>query len=134
VLLLFELHARNHVLRRRALIVEAAKELERFEHRQLVGELRLLKLDAEPLAERLGIVAPAQAEHLDVTTVGRGEAFADLDRRGLAGAVRPEQAETLAGPDLQLDAVDGDDILERLPEIAHAQRGGQRIGHPPSIV
>ena len=54
---------------------------------------------------------PPHAEHLDVARVPRREALADLDRRGLAGAVRPEQPEALAAPDLEIEAADRDDVL-----------------------
>ena len=102
---------------------EAAEQAQRFEHRQLVGELRLLQLDAEPLAQRLRIGRPAQPEHLDVAGVRLRQPFADLDGRGLAGAVRAEQAEALARAHLELDAVDGDDVLVGLAEIATRKAG-----------
>ena len=121
--LLVELHQSDDARRRRALAKEAAEELERLEDGELLGELRLLQLDAEPLAQLGRVGLPPQPEHLDDAGVGRRQALADLDRRGLAGAVRSEQAETLAGVDLEVDAVDGDDVLIRLPEILDAQGG-----------
>ena len=51
--------------------------------------------------------------------ISRREAFADLDRRRLAGAVRAEQPEALAGVHLEVEAVHGDDVLVRLTEIAN---------------
>ena len=47
--------------------------------------------------------APAAAEHLDLARVRRGEPLADLDRGRLAGAVRAEQPEALAGADLEVE-------------------------------
>ena len=70
---------------------------------------------------------PAQPEHLDFAGVGLGQPFADLDRRRLAGAVRAEQAEALAGAHVEIEAVDGDDVLVGLAEIGDAQ-GGRRLG------
>ena len=96
VALLLELHQRDDLVRRRAPLEEAAEQAQRLADRQLVGELRLLQLDAQPLAQRLRIGRPAEPEHLDVARVGLRQPFADLDRRGLAGAVRTEQAEALA--------------------------------------
>jgi hypothetical protein len=39
-------------------------------------------------AEREPVAAPALAEHLDLAAVGLAQAFEDLDRGRLAGAVR----------------------------------------------
>ena len=62
--------------------------------------------------------SPAPAEHLDLARVGRGQALADLDGRRLAGAVGPEQAEALAAADLEVEAVDGDDVAVGFAELA----------------
>ena len=43
------------------------------------------------------------AEHLDVAAVTSAVALEDLDGRRLAGAVRAEQAEHLAGLDREVD-------------------------------
>ena len=53
---------------------------------------------------------PLDAEHLDVTAVALAVALEDLDRRRLAGAVGTEQAEHLAGADLE--ALEGDARVE----------------------
>ena len=57
--------------------------------------------------KREAVAAPAVAEHLDLAGVGRPEPLEDLDRGGLAGAVRAEHAEALAGADLEVEAPDG---------------------------
>ena len=49
---------------------------------------------------------------------GLMQALEHLDRRGLARAVRPEQPEDLAAPDLEADAVDGLDVAVRLAHVA----------------
>ena len=125
--LLLELHQRDDLVGRRAAVEEAAEQAQRFDDRQLVGELRLLQLDAQPLTQRQRVGGPPQPEHLDVAGVRLRQPFADLDRRRLAGAVRPQQAEAFAGAHVQLDAVDGDDVLVGLAEIGDAQ-GGRRPG------
>src|SRR5205085_2342195 len=78
--------------------VETAEQAHRFLDRQLVGQLRVLELDAEALAQgaRLGASGPVQPEDLHVPRIGRREPLQDLDGGGLAGAVRPEQAEALS--------------------------------------
>src|SRR2546422_11364871 len=78
--------------------IETANQPHRLLDGQLVGELRLLELDAEPLAQRpvrSAAPAPPHPEHGDVPGIGGCESFEDLDRRRLAGAVGPQQAEAL---------------------------------------
>ncbi len=53
-----------------------------------------------------------------VAAVGGGEAFADFDGGGLAGAVGPEEAEAFAARDFEIDAIHGYDIGERLADSA----------------
>ena len=60
---------------------------------------RLRQLEAGPL--RVG------AEHAHVTGVAVAEALGDLDGGRLAGAVRAEQGEALAGADVEVEPVDG---------------------------
>src|SRR6478672_6354179 len=50
--LLTELYDVDHLVHTPAALVEAAEEHHGLLHRQLLGELRLLKLDAEALTER----------------------------------------------------------------------------------
>ena len=62
--------------------------------------------------------APAEAEHLDLAGVRLEQPLEDLDGRRLAGAVRAEQAEALAGRDLEVEAGDGDDVAVALLQAA----------------
>jgi hypothetical protein len=58
-----------------------------------------------------------------------GEAFADLDGRGLAGTVGSQQAKAFAGRDLEVEASYGDDVAKRLAESVDAEgeaRGYER--------
>ena len=59
--LLPELHHGDDVVRRRAALVEAAEELHRLLHGELLRELGLLERDAEPLAQLAVVRAPAAA-------------------------------------------------------------------------
>jgi hypothetical protein len=111
------------VVGRRSLAVEAAEKSKRFEDGQLVGELRLLELDAEPLPQRVRVALPAHAEHFHLAGIGSCQALADLDRRRLAGAVGSDQAEALARADLEIDAVNGDDVVVLLVQVADPQCG-----------
>ena len=118
-----QLHERRHV---RTLVVEGAEQAHRFLDRQLVGELRFLELDAEALPQLAFVRGPAQAQHLDLARVGGEQALEDLDRGGLAGAVRAEQPEALAALDRERQPVDGDHRAVALHQIRAAHG---RIGH-----
>ena len=101
---------------------KAAKEAQRLFDRELVWELSFLQLDADTLAELAGCGAPIEAEQLDLAGVGVGEAFADLDGGGLAGAIGAEQAEALAAVDFEIEAIDGDHIGEGFAQGAEEER------------
>src|SRR4029453_12065640 len=79
------------------LLVEAAKQRDRLEDGQLLRELRLLKLDADALAQPAGVFGPRAAEDLDGAAVRPGEPLEHLHRRRLAGAVGTEETEALPG-------------------------------------
>ena len=55
---------------------------------------------------RLRVAAGIETEDRDVAAVARPQAFQDFHRARFAGAVRAEQAEHLAGKDLEVDAFD----------------------------
>jgi len=126
--LLAELHQVDHLVHAAAARVEAAEQPHGLLHRELLGELRLLELDAEPLAQGALVAVPPLAEHLDHPLVGNREALADLDRGRLAGAVRAEQPEALARGDREIEPVDGDDVAVAFSEAGHEQRRLRRAG------
>src|SRR5690606_36971843 len=103
--LLLELDQCDHVLDIAAMPVETAEELEGLVHRDLLGELGLVQLDAEALAQVMGMAAPAEAEHFDLSGIGRGEPLTDLDGGGLPRAVRAEEAKAFTGVDGKVEAV-----------------------------
>ena len=59
------------------------------------------------------------------------EPLEDLDRGGLAGAVRAEQAEALAGAHLEVEAVDGDHVAVALHQAGAAERDPRHRGVSP---
>ena len=69
----------------------------------------------------VGVLLPRLAEYHDVARVPREQPFADLDGRGLAGAVRAEEAEAFAVANFEVEAVYGDDIAIGFPEAAYDQ-------------
>ena len=90
--------------------VEGPKQAQHLFDGQLVAELCLLQMDAEPFPQLALARRPCESENLDVAPVRREEALEDLDRRRLAGAVRTEEPEALAAPDVQRQTGHGDDV------------------------
>ena len=86
----------EHLVDRARVRIGGGVELDRLAHGEVGVEARLLQHDADALEE--GALAPrgVVAEHADGAGVGRAMALEDLDERGLAGAVGPEQREQLA--------------------------------------
>ena len=101
----------------------------------VVGEGQRLvdRLDAEGLgvsrvADRHGL-----AVDQDLAGIGRVGAGERADQRRLAGAVAADEADDLAGVEVDGDAVDGVDAAERDEDVAHlderhAGAGGRRPG------
>ena len=119
----------------RPLLVEAPEEGQCFDYRQLVRELGILQLNPEPLPQRRSVRSPAKSEYLDFSGVRGGEPFADLNRCRLTGAIRTQQAEAFAGPDLERDTVDGNDVLVGFPQPADVQGSSTgRVRHAPSLL
>ena len=105
------------------MLEEAAEQAHGLEHGELLGKLRLLQLNAEPLPEFRRVPIPAHAEHLDLARIGGRQAFADFDGGGFAGAVGPEQAEAFAAAHFQIEAVDGHHVFVGLAQIVEAKCG-----------
>jgi hypothetical protein len=123
VLFFFELHERDGFGGARPLVKKAAEQTQRFVNRELFRELRVLQLNAEPLAELLGIRAPMHPEQFHVAGIRGRQPFADLDRGGFSRAVGPEKAEALASADFEVQAIDGDHVLVGLAKTRDAQNG-----------
>src|SRR5690606_2324578 len=128
-------------------VVERVEQVEHLVHPLLVEKQRLLKTDADARPQRPvrpRRAAPPLAQDPDIAAGGFEQAFRDLDRGGLAGAIRPEQAEHLASPDLQIQTVDGDDgfptAIVDFPEVsqlngrfAHEKRYASPTTHSLTI-
>ena len=78
-------------------------------------------------ARRAGRRASPSARRRIEPRVGRREARDDVEQRGLAGAVGPDEAEDLAGPHVERDAVERPDAAE-----AAGRRRGPRAPARPS--
>src|SRR4051794_11026197 len=95
---------------------------ERAVGRELLRHVADLPAHGHPLA------GDVVAEDVRDAAADRQERRQDADRRRLAGAVGAEQAEHLALPDLEVDAVDGALLAEREDE-ALAADGRRRVRH-----
>ena len=63
------------------------------------------------------------AEDVGSALGGPGESREDAQRRGLSGAVAPEEAEDGAGPDDEIDMVKRERVAEPLRQAAELDRG-----------
>src|SRR5205823_11296966 len=87
------------------------------------GKMGFLQGDADALAQLVLVPIPAHAEDLDLTRGRRVQALEDLDGGGLAGTVRTEEPEAFPRAHLEVEAVDGSDLVIPLDEAA-AENGG----------
>ncbi len=121
--------------------VQAGMEQEIAGHRQFEIERRLLKDDAEQAQGRHRIAAHVVAHDLDAAGIGDEQPGKELEEGGLAGAVRAEQGDELAGRRPEADAVDRanravglDDAVEQQRRRAflagHAFPGSCLVRHP----
>src|SRR5262249_15408212 len=86
---------------------------------------RRLKLDADALLERIYVSHRIEAEHRNGAAIRLAQAFDALHRGGLAGAVRSDQSEDLAGLDIEGDVLDRNGSSVRLSYSADAH---ERLG------
>jgi hypothetical protein len=107
-------------------LVPAAVHLEHLGHGELGLEPAGLQHDAEAVAQRALAAGGVGAEHAHRAGVGQAVALEDLDRRGLARAVGAEEAEHLAGGDVEADAADGLRAVVGLVEVSDGDRGHGR--------
>ena len=62
------------------------------------------------------------ARERDLAAVGAKRPREQIEHRGLAGAVRSDQSEDFAGPDLEADIVDGDETAKSPLRVAHLEK------------
>ena len=127
---------RDHVVDRQRPLVVGGEEPQVLEHGQVREEVAALRHDAEATAPGVRRARGILAEHRHVAGVALAVALEDLDRGRLAGAVRAEQAEHLAGGDREGDAADGSgpaasyDLRSPLTSTAFTAAPGRR--RPPA--
>ena len=99
-------------------VVERGEQPQRFERPHARVQPALLEHHADARAQRGRVARRVEAEDPHRAGVGGAVALEDLDGRGLARAVRPEQAEHLADADREVEPVDGRAIAVALHEPA----------------
>ena len=101
-----------------------------LQHQQLAAGLArvepgLLERDADPPAHRVGVAGDVDAGDARAARRDRQQRGQHLDGRRLAGAVRAEEAEHLAGLDAQVDPAHGLDVaigLDQRPRLDGGRR------------
>ncbi len=85
----------------------------------LVRQIRRLQADADAILESLALRIGIETENGDLTTAARTQAFENLDRRGLARAVRAKQSEHFPRLDFEVDSLDSLHVAVGLLEALH---------------
>ena len=91
-----EADERDHLVGVARVRVEAGEVRQRLATRQVAVHAASLQDDADPLAQLARALPRVVAENGHIAAGAGAVALEDLDRRGLARAVGPEQAEDLA--------------------------------------
>src|SRR5581483_8192963 len=91
--------------------------------REVAVDGRVLTGQADRAPDGLGVPDDVVAEHLRPPAVRSQDGRENADRRGLAGAVRAEQAEDRPGADLEVDARQGGHGSEVLGQALDPDRG-----------
>ena len=110
----------DQLLERALRAIETAEQCQRFAYRLEVLQRRRLELDPDHVAET---AVARSTPVMDRAAVGVGDAFEDLQRRGLAGPVGTEQAEASAFPHTEADAIDGADARVGLGQVVNLDYG-----------
>ena len=101
-------------------------ELEVLAPRELAVERRVLEDQADARANRALILANIETGDLRDSRGGSDQRAKDADGRRLAGAVRAQETEDLAGMDVKVDASHGLDLAVGLDEVTNADH---RLAH-----
>ena len=112
--------------------VDAGEEAQVLPHRQFGIEREALRHVADPRARRGGCVQQVQAGDLGAAAGGRQQAAQHAEGGGLAGAVRPQQAEDFAALHGEADVVDRDESAEAAHQVVHFD-GGRDCETPPPL-
>jgi hypothetical protein len=101
-------------------VVKTGEEFEGFRYTEFVGEIGVLQAKPDQPVQFGFIAFPFAAGDVNVTPVGFLYAFDHLHERGLACAVRPQQAKELPALHAQVDAT-------------HSLHRPEGFMHPPDL-
>ena len=116
----------EQVAERARVRVVAAPDVDELGYPGLPGEAALLQDHADPLAEPGRLGRRVEAQDADRAAARRPEALQDLQRGGLACAVRAEQAEHFAVADVEVHAAQHLGRAVAHPQVANLDRRGLR--------
>ncbi len=98
--------------------VETGEDRERLAYPEAVGERQVARDEADLRHGLRSLLRQAMPEDLDVALVGDDRTEQHQQRRRLAGAVRTQERDALAGADDDVDTVDRLHVLELLAQAA----------------
>jgi len=110
--------------------VQAPEVAEELAAREARVEARRTGEEAEAAPRRVRVARDVDARELDAALRGDEDRGEHPQRRGLARAVRAEEAVDLAGRDAERQIVDGQRGAEALREVEDGDAGGARHGAP----
>jgi hypothetical protein len=102
--------------------VKGREHLHGFVDADLLRQVRRLQTNANAILELLALPVGIEAENGNFASAARAQAFQNLDRGGLAGAVGSEQAENFTGLDLEVDSFHGVDLTVGLLQAVDRDR------------
>ena len=116
-----ELHELDRLVHERAspgavVHVERAEVVDVLAHGKLVDDRHLLRHDADPALEVVARGRHGLAEQADAAAVVGEQGEHAVDARGLARAVGAQQAEDLALVDVQVEVVEGEQLIVAFDE------------------
>ena len=121
----------QHLLHLARVRVEARPVAQRLARGDVAVDAARLQHDPDPPAQLDRAARGVVPEHRHLAAVARAVPLEDLHRRGLAGAVGPEQPEHLAAAHLDVDPAHGLVLAVALVQVAHLDRGA--VVHGPII-
>src|SRR6267142_2845991 len=110
---------------------QACRRLVEVEQRHARAQLDVLEGAGDPGAGdvELLVAGDRSSRERDLAAVGAERAGEQVEHRGLAGAIRADQAEDLAGTHLEADIVDSDEAAKSPLRVADLEekRAGRRL-------
>ena len=107
--------------------IESAEQLQVRRRAEVLVDRELLRHDADAALGRMRVLVEGQARRAaadeDLAAVGADQAAQHRHGRRLAGAVRPEQADDLAGADVERQVGDDGAVAVRLEETSCFEHG-----------